>query len=218
MGSRELVAPWMWLAGVLSVSNPARAQVVADIVHAFPAPGAVAPQGSLIRASDGNFYGVTRRGGFDDCGTIFGMTPAGSTAVIHHFSGPDGCHPGFALVQAHDGALYGMAPILDEFGQVRAGVAFRTTLDGGFAVIHTFTGAPQIPLVEGADGNLYGAVTTLFRMDLSGQVDNLQEFPGGAVTTLMAAPDGNMYGVRAAYMPGDGSITYSLFAASRRRG
>ena len=40
------------------------------------------PRGSLVRATDGNFYGITYGGGSSGGGTIFKITPAGVFTVI----------------------------------------------------------------------------------------------------------------------------------------
>ncbi len=68
--------------------------------------------GPLIQASDGNFYGTTNKGGVENLGTIFRMTPDGTLTTLYSFctSGPecpDGARPYGALLQAADGNFYG---------------------------------------------------------------------------------------------------------------
>lgn len=72
------------------------------------------PSGTLVQATDGNFYGtsspVSQNG--DDClnngcGTIFQITPAGTFTTLHSFEGPDGMYPLGGLMQATNGTLYG---------------------------------------------------------------------------------------------------------------
>jgi uncharacterized repeat protein (TIGR03803 family) len=66
------------------------------------------PEAGLIQASDGNFYGMTYRGGSSGLGTVFKLTPAGTEAVLHAFAGSsDGANPWADLVQGSDGNLYG---------------------------------------------------------------------------------------------------------------
>jgi uncharacterized repeat protein (TIGR03803 family) len=69
----------------------------------------------LIQAADGNFYGTTEAGGDFDCGTIFKITPSGTSTTIYSFAGattpegticPDGQVPS-PLIQASDGNFYG---------------------------------------------------------------------------------------------------------------
>jgi len=160
------------------------------------------PNGPLLQASDGNFYGTTRSGGANlcrsdriPCGTIFRMTPSGEESVLYTFgaSPNDGYTPFGALIQGADGALYGLASNGGTYG---GGVAFRITLSGTYTVLHSFGGpgeglVPTGGLTLGSDGNFYGATSsgganhcanipqngancgTIFRMT-----------PAGAVTTL----------------------------------
>ena len=69
------------------------------------------PSGALIKASDGNFLGITQQGGAKDYGTVFKVTPQGKETVLHSFNlksgGTDGATPKSALIQASDGNLYG---------------------------------------------------------------------------------------------------------------
>jgi len=84
------------------------------IMHSFE-DGTVAgdggfPEGGLIQATDGNFYGSTN-GGFGPSadGTIFRMTPSGTVTNLHVFGSiaDDGDEPYASLVQGSDGDLYG---------------------------------------------------------------------------------------------------------------
>jgi uncharacterized repeat protein (TIGR03803 family) len=67
--------------------------------------------GSLIQATDGNFYGTTFTGGPDHTGAAFRITPAGSFAILYNFCSQQGCLDGSGpeggLVQATNGLLYG---------------------------------------------------------------------------------------------------------------
>jgi uncharacterized repeat protein (TIGR03803 family) len=65
------------------------------------------PNAALIQGSDGNFYGTSANGGFDNQGTLFEVTPGGLETVLYYFSGgPDGRNPG-GLIQGIDGIFYG---------------------------------------------------------------------------------------------------------------
>jgi uncharacterized repeat protein (TIGR03803 family) len=67
------------------------------------------PNGGLLQATDGNFYGMTAFGGSDDIGTIFEITPSGDFTTLHSFAGGlNGYYPYGALVQGTDGKLYGV--------------------------------------------------------------------------------------------------------------
>jgi uncharacterized repeat protein (TIGR03803 family) len=94
------------------------------LLHRFTFREGANVTSGLIRASDGNFYGVAEEGGKPrrcdghGCGTIFRLMPDGSFSKLHTFYGPpDGGVPLGALVEGRDGALYG------------------TTLEGGTSAI-----------------------------------------------------------------------------------
>lgn len=96
-----------------------------SVLHSFTgAPDGAGPRGTLVRASDGAFYGVTAYGGRSTacpylfgCGTVFQLTPHNgsrwSESVVHHFNviggrpRVDGSIPSGSLVQGADGRLYG---------------------------------------------------------------------------------------------------------------
>jgi len=64
------------------------------------------PLGTLIQATDGNFYGTTVAGGAG-AGTIFSITPNGTLTVLNKFEGTEGSKPNTALTQDTDGSFYG---------------------------------------------------------------------------------------------------------------
>ena len=73
-----------------------------------------APNGGLIRATDGNFYGTSAlfpegvgSCGRDGCGNIFKVTPDGTLTSLHTFTSIDGGQPRGGLVQGTDGDFYG---------------------------------------------------------------------------------------------------------------
>ncbi len=137
------------------------------------------PNGGLVQAADGNFYGTTTAGGGNasgspclsfystsTCGTIFKITPAGVLTTLHVFCSRtnsqhaclDGAVPQGPLIQASDGNLYGTT----QFGGTNFfGTVFRITPEGSLTTIYSFTGLgdgaqPTTGLVQAADGNLYG--------------------------------------------------------------
>ena len=68
------------------------------------------PDGSLVEASDGNFYGLTSEGGAGGAGTVFRMTPAGVLTKLADFdSATSGKKPLGSLVEGSPGTLYGTA-------------------------------------------------------------------------------------------------------------
>ena len=78
-----------------------------------PTLGGQLPVAGLTQGSDGNFYGTTERGGKNNYGTIFRVTPGGSLTFVHSFCSvagcPDGIVPETPLVQHTNGKFYGTA-------------------------------------------------------------------------------------------------------------
>jgi uncharacterized repeat protein (TIGR03803 family) len=123
----------------------------------YPTGGA-GPEGTLIQASDGNFYGTTVGGGTNDEGTIFRMSPSGTLTTIYNFcsltSCADGARPEVGLIQATDGNLYGTTST----SASDSSTIYKITLDGAFTTLYTFStgNTSQGVLLQSTDGNLYG--------------------------------------------------------------
>ena len=64
------------------------------------------PYGTLVRATDGNFYGTAYSGGYSH-GTIFKIGPDGTLTTVQRLAFPDGSNPSGGLLQGTDGILYG---------------------------------------------------------------------------------------------------------------
>lgn len=65
------------------------------------------PQSGLIQATDGKLYGAGDEGGFNNRGTLFRMTTAGTLIRLHSFHATDGAYPLSPLIQGTDGNIYG---------------------------------------------------------------------------------------------------------------
>ena len=137
-------------------------------------------KGPLLRAGDGNFYGIVQQPDFDTLGEIVQLTPAGQITVIHRFvpGDADGT-PDPGLTLGNDGALYGTT----SYSSVNAnGTVFRCGLDGTVNSLHAFTGGadgsfPGGRLTLGTDGNFYGVATNvLFRITPTGTFTTLHTF------------------------------------------
>jgi uncharacterized repeat protein (TIGR03803 family) len=196
-------------AGAVIKVTPSGAE---SVLHSFGSAGdGQSPMGSLIQASDGNFYGVTYEGGANSNGAVIKVTPAGTESVLCSLgSAGNGTYPNGNLIQASDGNFYGMTP---SGGAKNVGTVFRVTPAGTESVLHSFgsTGDGQSPmgsLIQASDGNLYGMTDqggannlgTVFMITPAGIESVLYSFgsqgdgyyPYGS---LIQASDGNLYGM-----------------------
>ena len=92
-------------------------------------PNSEQPYGTLIQATDGNFYGTTYYGGNgqQDFGTIFKITLADKLTTLHKFETvTEGQYPDAGLVQATNGTFY---------GTTSAGGTFTDCYGGGCGTI-----------------------------------------------------------------------------------
>lgn len=74
--------------------------------HLNPVPDGKNPKGSLLKAIDGNLYGMNSAGGTNNIGTIFKITTGGTYTVLRHFTmATDGGSPmgSFLLAVANTG-------------------------------------------------------------------------------------------------------------------
>jgi len=86
-------------------------------LHFFSGPDGINPQGPLVLAADGNFYGVTEYGGNPSNvpggnnvgnGTVFSMTPGGQISTLTAFTYANGRVPIGSLLPYSDGSFYGV--------------------------------------------------------------------------------------------------------------
>ncbi len=179
------------------------------------------PQGSLIQASDGDFYGTTVSGGASNEGTVFKITPGGTETMLYSFAGgtADGANPESNLIQDSDGNFYGTTYL---GGASNEGTVFKLTPDGTETVLYSFAGGttdganPQGALIQAADGNFYGTATNggpgnmgvVFEITPDGRETVLYSFAGGTtdganpVGSLIQTSDGNFYGTTVYGGPG----------------
>lgn len=180
--------------------------------------------GSLIQASDGNFYGTTLAGGANTacggnggCGTVFKMTPRGALTIVYSFCAQTNCTDGYelfgGLVEGSDGNLYGTTA---EGGANGYGTVFKLSTTGALTTLHSFDsypdGAyPEAALIQGTDGNFYGTTPqggtngvagTVFQITPSGTLTTLYDFCSrtncadgtGPFEGVMQATNGKFYG------------------------
>jgi uncharacterized repeat protein (TIGR03803 family) len=138
------------------------------------------PEASLVLATNGNFYGTTKFGGFDctlsavspGCGTIFEITPEGKLTTLYTFCEKngncvDGANPEAPLIQGTNGDFYGTTFYGGNSND--AGTLFEFTTAGKLTTLHTFCSeaGPNCPdgsnpsgVIQAAEGDLYGATQT----------------------------------------------------------
>jgi uncharacterized repeat protein (TIGR03803 family) len=170
------------------------------------------PKGNLIRATDGNFYGMTYAGGTNGAGTIFKITSSGVLTVVKHLDATTGTNPYGSLTQGSDGNFYGMAA---QGGTYNFGTIFKCTPSGTLTVLRSLNyaadgGYPYGSLYRNSDGYFYGMTSsggtnydytgTAFKISSTGTYTVLFHFPDGALgfnpsENLIQARDGYYYGM-----------------------
>jgi uncharacterized repeat protein (TIGR03803 family) len=177
------------------------------------------PNSPPVETIDGNFYGTTVGGGSNcNCGTLYKMTPDGTTSLVHIFDGTDGSAPDDPPVQAANGNLYGTTY---GGGLKNGGTIFEISPSDKFSLVFNFHLSdglgPIGALIQANDGNLYGTTTAggpnnagvVFKVS-HGSYTVLHNLNGGSDGTepvggLVQATDGNLCGVTGGG-PGNGTI------------
>jgi uncharacterized repeat protein (TIGR03803 family) len=219
-------------SGTMPASNVTNVQVTCaggteSVLHSFGGlSDGASPEGNLVQASDGNFYGVTAGGGAHGNGTVFKITPSGTETVIYSFgASPDGANPYGTLVQASDGTLYGTT----QAGGAGYGTVFKITTAGVESVIYSFGAPPDGAnpyggLLLASDGNLYGMTSaggagygTVFQVTTAGVEQVLHSFAASndgnfPESGLIQGADGNLYGTT--HLGGAGSNFGTVFKIS----
>jgi uncharacterized repeat protein (TIGR03803 family) len=118
----------------------------------------------LLPGRDGRFYGATMRGGDYNSGTLFGVTPEGTLATVVSFNPAMGGNPS-SLALATDGNFYGLLRNSGSATSLPYGQIFKVTPSGTASTLFSF--APYLGvfpnvLVQGGDGNFYGAASSSF--------------------------------------------------------
>jgi uncharacterized repeat protein (TIGR03803 family) len=188
----------LWLV----VISPASAQTL-SVLHAFDQPVNPTAPYTLLRAADGNFYGLSK-GGPEQLGAIVRITPDATITVIHGFtaSGAEGTNAR-GLIQGTDGNLYGWT-VASSTG---FGSFFKVTTTGALTVLHgwtSFDDNPYSDIFQGQDGNFYfvqpwsGSGGAAVRVTSDGTMTTLHVFNQGdgliEPVSLIQAHDGTFYG------------------------
>ena len=147
-------------------------------------------------------------------GTVFKITPGGTSTTIHSFciqqNCPDGFNPIAGLIQATNGNFYGTT---SAGGAEGVGTVFEITPAGVLTTLHNFDSTDCVPngsLVQATDGSFYGAATlcgtmavysngdgTIFKITPTGTFATLHSFDAtdGAqsYSLLVQGTDGTLY-------------------------
>jgi len=134
-------------------------------LHSFDGTDGANPQATLAQGADGNFYGVSARGGTNSLGTAFKITPSGNLTTLYTFCSQANCTDGdtplSGLVQATDGNFYGTTQAGGANGD---GTVFEITPSGTLTTLYSFcsqTGCadgsnPWAGLLQATNGTFYG--------------------------------------------------------------
>jgi uncharacterized repeat protein (TIGR03803 family) len=210
-------------------------------LHDFRGSDGQTPAAPLVQGTDGSFYGVAAHGGDltsfspDGGGTAFRVDSGGNLTTLHVFRGPDGAIPA-SLIQGRDGFFYGTTTYGG--GEVSSlfpgnGTIFRMDAAGAVTVLYVFPyaigGGSSLPgpIIQGADGALYGGARGAFGTNAVGgyvyrfdpitrDFRHLHDFVGsdGAIPTgpLFQARDGFFYGTTNQGGPWNSGVIYKVDA------
>jgi uncharacterized repeat protein (TIGR03803 family) len=179
-------------------------------------PDGEVPEGALVQATNGNFYGTTTYGGAHLFGTVFEITPTGTLRTLHSFDLKDGADPDAGLVQATNGNFYGTTFSGGANGDY--GTVFEITPAGKLTTLYSFCSKgdcadgfyPYAGLVQASNGNFYGTTSyggahhggTVFEITAAGKLTTIYSFCSKSGCAdgyypkagLIQATDSNLYG------------------------
>jgi len=184
------------------------------------------PYGSLMQASNGLFYGMTKDGGINNLGVLFNFNPIGNVYTkLIDLDTINGINSYGSLMQAGNGFLYGLNP----WGGINGvGVLFSfNPITNNYIKLFDFdvtNGAnPFASLVQAGNGLLYGTTRSggingdgvLFSFNTSGNIyTKILDFDGtnGSVPTgsLSQASDSLLYGATASGGLNNQGVIYSF--------
>jgi uncharacterized repeat protein (TIGR03803 family) len=202
-----------------------------SVVYNFDGAHGSKPYGSLIQASDGNFYGTTSEGGtnyHNYSGVLFSFNPSSSVyADLYEFDDSSAGTPTGSLIQATDGKLYGMTS--GSSTPSNGNIFSYDPLAAAYANLYEFSFStgfyPNGSLIQATNGNFYGLTLyggannfgTLFSfVNSSSTYTDLYDFNdvpgsgGNPFGSLIQASNGKLYGTASGYA--NGGLNSTLFS------
>ena len=155
----------------------------------------------LLLGNDGALYGGSASGGLNDHGAIFKITTTGQFTLLYSFDLVNGAGVHGSMYQGTDGNFYGTAR---RGGIADSGVVFKITPAGVYTVLYQLNGTtdgqyPLTGLVQGTDGNFYGATSQ------GGILSS--DCPVGCGTVFKVTPQG-VYSALHSFTHADGDSPY----------
>ncbi|MET0391294.1 MAG: choice-of-anchor tandem repeat GloVer-containing protein [Polyangiales bacterium] len=181
------VAGWL----VASAAAPASAEL--RTLFEFRAPNGAEPI-SLVRASDGNYYGTTNKGGEYGRGAVFSINARGQIKHVYSFSGGEGGSEPSSLTVGPDGHLYGLVSIVSQDNTVYEQGVFRVTLAGRYRLL--YRGPVYFARLIFAHGSLYAPSSdaSIYRVRTNGQLAVLYTFSATWANQLIPGETNQLYG------------------------
>ena len=207
--------------GLIFMLTPTKSGWEETILYRFSGPDGLEPVSNLLLDAKGNLYGITYVGGASNLGTVFRLSPSGSSwklTTLHTFTGTgDGGRPLGILFDAA-GNIFGNT----QYGRTTAnpcGEVFELSFSGGSwreHTLHSFSGKsgdgcePSSSFVFDGSGGFYGVASiggidnggTVYHFSQSGGVwteSTLYRFTrgddGGTPEALAKSPAGDLYGI-----------------------
>jgi uncharacterized repeat protein (TIGR03803 family) len=218
---RNVTAVWLGCAGACT---PAAAATYTTLYNFTGLTDGDHPQCALIEDAQGNLFGTTAAGGYQNTarsrrhtgsqigpknGVVFELAPNGTQTVLHEFGiGADGANPRAGVITDAQGNMYGTTAY---GGPTYNGTVFELTTSGTETVLHNFGGGtdgavPSASLLS--VGNTYYGTTsaggsfgtgTVFQIGPNNAYSVLFTFNGTSaggypLGGLIADSAGNLYG------------------------
>ncbi len=192
------------------------------IKNSFNGTNGSQPEGALIAAGNGLYYGTTRRGGASNQGVVFEFdSTSGFITLKDSFNGTNGSSPITGLTPAGNSLYYGTSW---EGGNGNGTIFEFDSASGTITLVDSFAAdgsngeSPLAELTAAGNGIFYGTTQeggannegVVFEFDSnSGKInlkDSFDSSIGGSHASLMAAENGIFYGTAYGGVNGLGTV------------